>query len=139
MSRPTYRESVNERLRIMQIYDTFLRYGSEAAFDRGLVGEGRRALQSWFPPHARARAQGCVWMSARLMGGLTPLVWTFLVVGTAYSSPVLPWRAAFVTFGLLAGRVVAVTHTESDEVIRVISVRKATRNEESSYFKEIAD
>ena len=45
----------------------------------------------------------------------------------------------FVTFGLLAGRVVAVTHTEADEVIRVISVRKATRNEESSYFKEIAD
>jgi ubiquinone biosynthesis protein len=48
MSRPSYRERVNERLRIMQIYDTFLRYGSDAAFDRGLVGDGRRALQSWF-------------------------------------------------------------------------------------------
>ncbi|HEV2859920.1 MAG TPA: BrnT family toxin [Pyrinomonadaceae bacterium] len=45
----------------------------------------------------------------------------------------------FVTFGLLDGRVVAIAHTEADEVIRVISVRKATKDEESSYFKEIAN
>jgi uncharacterized DUF497 family protein len=45
----------------------------------------------------------------------------------------------FVTFGLLDGRVVVVAHTESDEVIRIISVRKAMNNEESGYFKEIAD
>jgi uncharacterized DUF497 family protein len=43
----------------------------------------------------------------------------------------------FVTFGLLDGRVVA--HTETNTAIRVISVRKATKDEESSYFKEIAD
>jgi MFS transporter, ACS family, glucarate transporter len=60
-----------------------------------------RALQNWFPPHARARAQGCVWMSARLMGGLTPLVWTFLVAGTAYTAALVSWREAFVLFGLL--------------------------------------
>jgi uncharacterized DUF497 family protein len=35
--------------------------------------------------------------------------------------------------------VVAVAHTEISEVIRIISVRKATKNEEASYFKEIAD
>ncbi len=45
----------------------------------------------------------------------------------------------FITFGLLDGRVVAVVHTETDEVIRIISVRKATKREESSYFTEIAD
>ena len=45
----------------------------------------------------------------------------------------------FVTFGLLDGRVVAVAHTETDTAIRVISVRKATKDEESSYLKEIAD
>lgn len=45
----------------------------------------------------------------------------------------------FVTFGLLDGRVVAVAHTETDTAIRVISVRKATRDEESNYLKEIAD
>jgi uncharacterized DUF497 family protein len=45
----------------------------------------------------------------------------------------------FVTFGLLDGRVVVIAHTETDEVIRIISVRKATKYEESSYFKEISD
>jgi uncharacterized DUF497 family protein len=45
----------------------------------------------------------------------------------------------FVTFGLLDGRTVAIAHTESAGVIRIISVRKATTNEESSYFKEISD
>ena len=45
----------------------------------------------------------------------------------------------FITFGLLAGRVVAIAHTETNEVIRIISARKATKREENSYFKEIAD
>lgn len=45
----------------------------------------------------------------------------------------------FVTFGLLDGRVVAIAHTETGEVVRIISVRKATKNEESSHFKEISD
>jgi uncharacterized DUF497 family protein len=45
----------------------------------------------------------------------------------------------FVTLGLLNGRVVVIAHTETDEVIRIISVRKATKNEEINYFKEIAD
>jgi uncharacterized protein len=44
-----------------------------------------------------------------------------------------------ITLGLLDGRVVVVIHTETSDVIRVISARKATKNEESSYFKEIAD
>jgi ubiquinone biosynthesis protein len=48
VSRPTYRERINERLRLLQIYEVFLRYGSDAVFDRGLVGDLRRALQSWF-------------------------------------------------------------------------------------------
>jgi uncharacterized DUF497 family protein len=41
--------------------------------------------------------------------------------------------------GLLSGRVVVIAHTETPEVIRIISVRKATKDEEASYFKEIAD
>jgi len=44
-----------------------------------------------------------------------------------------------VTFGLLEGRVVAVVHTERAEVIRIISARKATRREESSYFSNLPD
>ena len=42
-----------------------------------------------------------------------------------------------ITFGVLNGRVVAITHTESDEVTRIISIRKAVKNEEEIYYKEI--
>lgn len=45
----------------------------------------------------------------------------------------------FITFGLLDSRVIAVAHTETDTVIRIISVRKATKNEEINYFKKIAN
>jgi uncharacterized protein len=45
----------------------------------------------------------------------------------------------FITLGLLEGRIVVIVHTETDDVIRVISARKATKNEEVIYFKEIAD
>ena len=45
----------------------------------------------------------------------------------------------FVTIGLLKNLAVVVTQAETDEVIRIISVRKATKNEETLYFKEIAD
>ncbi len=45
----------------------------------------------------------------------------------------------FVSFGLLDGCVVAIVHTETDEMIHIISARKATKREENSYFQEIAD
>ncbi|MBA3944558.1 MAG: BrnT family toxin [Herpetosiphonaceae bacterium] len=45
----------------------------------------------------------------------------------------------FITFGLLNDRVVAIVHTETDVVIRIISVRRATKYEESNYFKAITN
>jgi uncharacterized DUF497 family protein len=45
----------------------------------------------------------------------------------------------FVTVGLLGGRVVSVIHTESEEFVRIISFRKATKNEQARYFKAIKD
>ena len=45
----------------------------------------------------------------------------------------------FLTLGMLNGRVVAVAHTETDEVTRIISVRKASKNEEEIYYREIRD
>ena len=42
----------------------------------------------------------------------------------------------FLTLGLLNGRVIAIVHTESKEVIRLISIRKAERHEEIKYFQE---
>jgi MFS family permease len=55
-----------------------------------------RALHNWFPLTERGWAQGVVWMSGRLMGGLTPLLWWALV-----ESGHLSWRTAFALFGVL--------------------------------------
>ena len=41
----------------------------------------------------------------------------------------------FVTLGLLNYRVVCIVHTESDEALRIISFRKATRSEQAKYFQ----
>ena len=45
----------------------------------------------------------------------------------------------FVTLGFLAGMVVSMVHTESVSRIHVISLRKATRNEEAILFKNLQD
>jgi uncharacterized DUF497 family protein len=37
------------------------------------------------------------------------------------------------------GRVVAVAHTERGDAIRFISIRKATKNEQKSYFAKIPE
>jgi MFS family permease len=53
-----------------------------------------RALHNWMPRANWEIAQSLVWMSGRLMGGLTPLFWALLVQGTG-------WRGAFVLFGVV--------------------------------------
>jgi MFS family permease len=55
-----------------------------------------RALHNWFPTTSWASAQGAVWMSGRLMGGLTPIVWLSVVVWGGVS-----WRMAFLLFGVI--------------------------------------
>jgi MFS transporter, ACS family, glucarate transporter len=53
-----------------------------------------RALHNWLPITERGFGQGAVWMCGRLMGGLTPLIWTLLVVRCG-----VPWYGAFWLFG----------------------------------------
>jgi ACS family glucarate transporter-like MFS transporter len=73
-----------------------------------------RALHNWFPFQERGAAQGAVWFSGRLMGGLTPLVLGLLIVGLQRKlidssaaasdlllSPMLSWRQAFWSFGVI--------------------------------------
>jgi len=46
----------------------------------------------------------------------------------------------FVALGMLEGLVVAMAFTESeDDLIRILSMRKATRNEQKIYFTKIRD
>ena len=41
--------------------------------------------------------------------------------------------------GLLAGVPVSIVHTESEDEIRVISFRKATKREANLYFNQVQD
>ena len=43
----------------------------------------------------------------------------------------------FITLGLLNGEVVVVVTAETDEEIRVISMRKAEQNEQEIYFRNL--
>jgi uncharacterized protein len=45
----------------------------------------------------------------------------------------------FVTLGLLAGIPVSIVHTESEDEIRVISFRKATKRETQIFFERVQD
>jgi hypothetical protein len=45
----------------------------------------------------------------------------------------------FFTLGILHGVIVAVTHTERGDGIRIISLRKASRYETEKYFESLAD
>jgi uncharacterized DUF497 family protein len=41
----------------------------------------------------------------------------------------------YITLGMLEGIVVVIAHSEKDDLIRIISMRKATKNEQKIYFK----
>ena len=43
----------------------------------------------------------------------------------------------YVSFGMLRELVVAVVYTEADDNMRIISMRRATKNEENEYYKKI--
>lgn len=57
-----------------------------------------RAIHNWFPMQNWEMAQGYIWMSGRIAGGVTPLLWAVLVSGTAISAPLVTWRGAFFFF-----------------------------------------
>ncbi|MCL4393976.1 MAG: BrnT family toxin [Chloroflexi bacterium] len=46
-------------------------------------------------------------------------------------------ESCFITIGLLKGRAIVVAHAEREEKIRFISARKANKNEEIGYFRQI--
>ena len=45
----------------------------------------------------------------------------------------------YLSLGLLFGEIIAISHTETDEIIRFISARKAEKHEQETYFKAIRD
>lgn len=89
-------------------------------------------------PHVRFE-----WDEAKRRANLWRHGIDFAEVGEVFAAPVTTLddrydygEKRYLTLGLLKGSVVAVVHTESDDVIRIISARKAERYEEIKYFKE---
>ncbi len=66
----------------------------------------------------------------QIFGGIT---WTMADDRTHHG------EERFLTFGLLGAHVVCVVHTESRETLRIISIRKATRREQTLYFQSLED
>jgi MFS family permease len=58
-----------------------------------------KALYNWFPASDRGFAKSTIWMFARLMGGLTPLLW---VLVTSENFAGLTWRQALWLFAGIA-------------------------------------
>ncbi len=45
----------------------------------------------------------------------------------------------FVTVGILEKRIVVIVHTEDNDSIRIISIRRATKHEKKAYLSQIPD
>lgn len=45
----------------------------------------------------------------------------------------------FITLGLVRGQVVVIAHTERDDEVRVISMRKGTKREQTFYFHNLTN
>ena len=43
----------------------------------------------------------------------------------------------YITIGLMKSLILVVAHTDTEQAIRIISARKASKNEEKQYFDEI--
>ncbi len=77
----------------------------------------------------------------------TNIVWIFFDAETVFARASFTFEDehfeydedGYITLGLLRGAVVVIAHTERKEVVRIISRRKATKNEKKVYFKGFAD
>ena len=84
VKRETARERLQERARLLQVYETFIRYGTDAVFDRGLFGAFRRWMQTWMYRPAAPIEQLPVPVKTRLL--LQELGPTYVKFGQIVSS-----------------------------------------------------
>ena len=87
------------------------------------------------------------WDDAKRTGTLKDHGLDFADAKEVFSGPTFTFEDArfsyreerFVTLGMLRGLVVSIVHTETSRIIRIISFRKATKNEQTIFFKQIQD
>jgi len=57
-----------------------------------------KSLYNWFPATQRGTAQGTIWLSARFMGGLTPMIWVLLTEIAGFDWREVLWLFAGIAF-----------------------------------------
>ncbi len=85
------------------------------------------------------------WDEAKRLANIRKHGFDFVGVETVFDGPTFTVEDApleygetrFVTIGFWKGRVVYIVHTESEDVIRIISIRKATKYEEEEFIRQI--
>jgi hypothetical protein len=87
------------------------------------------------------------WDERKRISNLKELGFDFIDASRVFEGPTFTFEddrfiypeERFVTLGFLGGVVVSIVHTETASVIRVISFRKATKNEEAILFESLQD
>jgi uncharacterized protein len=87
------------------------------------------------------------WDEAKRLSNLRRHGLDFVIVERVFATEVLTLlddrfdygEYRFITLGMLKGALVTIAHTETDDTIRILSLRKATKDEEEIYFKATLD
>lgn len=87
------------------------------------------------------------WDEAKRLANLKRHGFDFLAVERIFAADVFTLlderfnygEIRYLTLGMFDGRIVAIAHTETDEVTRIISVRKARKDEEEIYYNGTRD
>ena len=86
-----------------------------------------------------------IWDDAKRRSNLVKHRLDFRDAETVFTGPTFTFQDTrkqydedrWVTVGLLADQLVVIVHTETDETIRIISMRKGTRYEQVLYFENL--
>jgi uncharacterized protein len=87
------------------------------------------------------------WSETKRTRNLDQHGFDFVDAATVFAGPTVTYvgdrfdyaEERLVTLGLLDGMVVSIAHTESAELIRVISMRKASKHEQAIFFNSLQD
>jgi uncharacterized DUF497 family protein len=89
----------------------------------------------------------CTWDEAKRRTNLRKHGLDFVDAPTVFTGPTFTFEddrfaygeQRFITLGLLRGRGVVIAHTENDDEVHIISMRKGTKREQTTYFRSLTD
>ncbi|MDB9527190.1 BrnT family toxin [Oscillatoria sp. CS-180] len=88
-----------------------------------------------------------IWDENKRQSNIAKHGFDFVDVSQVFEGPTLTFEddrfaygeCRFVTLGLLQGRIIVIAHTESQDEVRVISMREGTKREQLIFFKSLSN